>query len=98
MKSIWLSSERGEEAITKVSFRRSDFAVIPSLSFHASEARHGIQYFQQILDTRFRGYDAVAGVFPHYDTVSKAGIQERPGAVFMCVVIRFVESFDLIGE
>jgi len=33
------------------------------LSFRASEARHGIQYFQHVLDTGLRRYDDGDGFF-----------------------------------
>ena len=50
------------------------------LSFRASEARHGIQYFQYVLDAGFRNlkvtsrHDGVDGTFYYYDTVSFAGM------------------------
>jgi hypothetical protein len=44
------------------------------MSFRASKARHGIQYFEQVLDTGFRRYDGLEGTFINYDTASNAGI------------------------
>jgi len=46
---------------------------LPFLSFRASEARHGIQYFQQVLDAGFRRHDGVDSTFYYYDTVSSRG-------------------------
>jgi hypothetical protein len=36
----------------------------PVLSFRASEARRGIQPFQEFLDARFRGHDNILLNFP----------------------------------
>ena len=51
-----------------------DCVTITFLSFRASEARHGIQYFQYALDTGLRRYDDFYCAFRHYDTVSFAGV------------------------
>jgi len=40
-----------------------DCVVITFLSFRASEARHGIQYFQHVLDAGFHRHDDVDGFF-----------------------------------
>jgi len=48
---------------------------LPFLSFRASEARHGIQYFQQVLDAGFRRHDGVDSTFYYFDTVSRSEIQ-----------------------
>jgi hypothetical protein len=50
---------------------------LPFLSFRASEARHGIQYFQQVLDAGFRRHDGVDSTFYYYDTVSESGMTKR---------------------
>jgi len=55
--------------------REETVSQLPFLSFRASEARHGIQYFQQVLDAGFRRHDGVDSTFYYYDTVSKAGIR-----------------------
>ena len=40
-----------------------DCVVITFLSFRASEARHGIQYYQHVLDAGFHRHDDVDGFF-----------------------------------
>jgi len=66
--------------------REKTVSQLPFLSFRASEARHGIQYFQQVLDAGFRRHDGVDSTFYYYDTVSKAGIQ------FLSHLLNFTSS------
>jgi hypothetical protein len=47
----------------KILSHAGDCVVITFLSFRASEARHGIQYFQHVLDTDLRRYDDGDGFF-----------------------------------
>ena len=47
-----------------------DYIKPPILSFRASGARHGIQYFQYVLDTGLRRYDGADSKLSYYDTVS----------------------------
>jgi hypothetical protein len=51
------------------------------MSFRASEARHGIQYFDYILDTGFRRYDGLDGDINNYDKASQAGIEVNPDSI-----------------
>jgi len=44
-------------------FSSGDSVAIIFLSFRASEARHGIQYFQHVLDAGFHRHDDVDGFF-----------------------------------
>ena len=60
-----------------------DCVTITFLSFRASEARHGIQYFQYVLDTGLRRYDDFYCAFRHYDTVSFAGVPCAGMTVFV---------------
>jgi hypothetical protein len=43
---------------------------ISFLSFRASEARHGIQYFKYFMDTGLRRYDDVDDTLSNYDIIS----------------------------
>ena len=47
-----------------------DCVTIAFSSFRERVARHGIQYYQTVIDTGFRRYDDLDVDFWHYDTVS----------------------------